>query len=190
MTEVVSALTRASGLVAAVLSVAALVSGSLFSARETGRRIRPAWWLDLHNGLGGLALMFVALHVVVSVLDADVDVGAVEALVPGAAATDRDALALGVLATYLTAAAVFTTWPRRLHARRLWRVIHVGSIAAVAFGLLHGYEMGSDAQEVAVRIGLVAIVAPATYALGVRVFDLSNRQRRGDRGEDSQPTLR
>ena len=42
-------LTRATGIVATVLAVAALVFGFLFSARETGNRRRPNWWLDLHN---------------------------------------------------------------------------------------------------------------------------------------------
>ena len=56
MNDVMWYLSRATGIVATVLAVAALVWGFLFSARETGNRFRPAWWLDLHNWLGGSAL--------------------------------------------------------------------------------------------------------------------------------------
>jgi hypothetical protein len=42
-------LTRSTGIVATLLAAAALVWGFLFSARATGRRLRPNWWLDLHN---------------------------------------------------------------------------------------------------------------------------------------------
>ncbi len=45
--------------------------GLLFSARETGTRLRPAWWLDLHKWLGGLALVFTAVHLVVAFADSD-----------------------------------------------------------------------------------------------------------------------
>ena len=62
--DVVWYLSRATGIVAAVLAVAALAWGFLFSARETGTRDRPAWWLDLHNWLGGLALIFTIAHIV------------------------------------------------------------------------------------------------------------------------------
>ncbi|MEY2565569.1 MAG: hypothetical protein QOE35_98, partial [Actinomycetota bacterium] len=44
-------LTRSSGLVATVLIVLSLAWGLLFSARATGNRRRPNWWLDLHNFL-------------------------------------------------------------------------------------------------------------------------------------------
>ncbi len=62
-------LTRSTGIVAAVLAVAALVWGFFFSARNTGSR-RPAnWWLALHNWLGGLTLGFIGAHMLLSVMD-------------------------------------------------------------------------------------------------------------------------
>ena len=66
MNDVLWYLTRASGIVAAVLIATAVVSGFLFSGRETGTRRRPNWWLDLHNMLGGLALIFTLIHIVAS----------------------------------------------------------------------------------------------------------------------------
>ena len=62
MNEIWWYLSRSSGIVAMVLIVAALVWGFFFSARATGTKRRPKWWLDLHNYLGGLAFAFVIIH--------------------------------------------------------------------------------------------------------------------------------
>ncbi len=175
MTDVMSSLTRATGIVAAVVAVVALVSGLLFSARETGERRRPAWWLDLHNGLGGITMVALAVHIVASYFDRDAAVGLAEVFIPGVASTQRWALAWGVLATYLMAGAVFTTWPRRISDRRLWRIIHLGSTVGIVLMLFHGYQMGTDATRLAFELGLVALVAPATYAVAIRAIDAASR---------------
>ena len=175
MSDLGFALTRASGIVTAVIIAVALVSGFLFSARETGERRRPAWWLDLHQGLGGLALAATGVHVIASLFDSGAGVGIAEVLVPGVASTQRAALAWGVIAMYLFAGAVFTTWPRRIRDRRLWRLIHLGSTVGVALALVHGYEMGTDAGLLACEVGLVAIGAAATYATAVRATDAAIR---------------
>ncbi|MGB5755758.1 MAG: ferric reductase-like transmembrane domain-containing protein [Acidimicrobiales bacterium] len=170
-------LTRSSGVVAAVLMVAALLWGFLFSSRETGKRLRPAWWLDLHNYLGGLSLVFVAIHIVASMLDANSGIGLKEIFVPGSAA-DGWAIGWGVLATYALVVVVFTTWPRRLANRFWWRVIHVTSVPATALALLHGYQSGSDASQLWFRAGLLVAVGVSTYALGLRLFGLDRSGRR------------
>ena len=170
-------LSRATGIVASILIVAALVWGFFFSARETGKRLRPAWWLDLHNWLGGLALVFTIAHVVAAFLDSSSGVGLVQVFVPGTVELDAWAIGWGVIATYLLVVVVFTTWPRRLGNRRWWRALHLTSVAATALALLHAYQSGSDSTRLAFRIGLLAAIALATYALGIRLFSLDLRSR-------------
>ena len=166
-------LTRSTGIVAMSLMVAALVWGFLFSARATGKRLRPNWWLDLHNWLGGLALVFTGLHIAASVIDADSGISLLDVFVP-----DPDAWAItwGVIATYLTAAAVFTTWPRRWKNRRWWRVVHLLSVVGTALALVHGYQSGTDAARLAVRVGMVIAVALSTYGLGLRLSTVRPRR--------------
>jgi DMSO/TMAO reductase YedYZ heme-binding membrane subunit len=171
------ALTRSTGIVAIALSVLALTGGFLFSARETGRRRRPSWWLDLHNRVGGLAVGALFVHVGSSLLDRTSGIRLLDALVPGSAPTDRVALALGVLAFYFLVATAFTTWPRRLRSRSTWRVIHLGSVPAVGLAVVHGVQMGSDGHRIAYEAGVIAAAGAATYALGVRFFDDVLRRR-------------
>lgn len=181
MNDVMWYLSRSTGIVAGVLAVASLMWGFLFSARETGTRRRPAWWLDLHNWLGGLALIFTIAHLVTSVLNRDAGIAIASVFVPGIASADRLALAWGVIATYLFATTVLTSWPRRLFSRRTWRIVHLSSVVGVALALVHGYQMGSDASARLLRFGMLVAVAAGTYTLGVRLFGVMAKPRKPSR---------
>ena len=172
MSAWLSAITRATGIVAAVLAVASLLFGALFSARATGQRLRPNWWLDLHNWLGGLALIFTGAHLVTVWLLPTAGIGLLQIFVPGTATTGVWGITWGVVAFYLFAAAVFTSWPRRLRRRTAWRVIHLGSIVGVGLALLHTYQSGSDSTAGFIRVGLVVLVGVATYGVALRLLNI------------------
>jgi len=177
MNDVMWYLSRSTGIVAAILAIAALAWGFLFSARETGTRRRPAWWLDLHNWLGGLTMIFTLVDIAASYLDRDAGLAAAELFVPGIASADRLALAWGVIGTYLFATTVLTSWPRRLFSRRTWRIIHLGSVIGVALALVHAFQMGTEASTRSFRIALLGLVAIGTYTLGIRLFGAIARRR-------------
>ncbi len=171
-------LSRATGIVATILAVAALVMGLFFSARNTGERRRPAWWLDLHNWLGGLTLVFVAAHIVAAYLDPALGIGVLQVLVPGTAQDSPWAITWGVIATYVLAITVFTTWPRRRFSRPVWRLVHLTSVGGVILAGLHAFQSGTDATTLAFEAGLAVAAAAGVYAVGVRLLDLATRHRR------------
>src|SRR3954463_15423378 len=113
-------LTRASGIVATVLIVLALAWGLLFSARATGNRRRPNWWLDLHNYLGGLAFAFTAVHIFAAFRDKLSGIGLPQIFVPMIAKGWGWGIPGGALAMYVFAACVFTSWPKKQFSRRNW----------------------------------------------------------------------
>ncbi len=177
MNNVWGAVTRATGVVATVLAVAALAYGFFFSSRNTGQRRRPAWWLDLHNWLGGLTLVFTVAHVVASYFDTDFAIGILQILVPG---TNRDApwaVTWGVIATYLFAITTFTSWPRKRLRPRFWRLVHLSSVVAVGLAGLHAFQFGTDATTLLFETGLIALAAVSVYALAVRVLALLVQRR-------------
>lgn len=163
-------LSRSTGFAALALAVASLVFGLFFSARNTGKRRVAAWWLDLHNYLGGLALVFTGAHVLAALLDPGSDIGILQVIVPGTADAARWAVSWGVIATYLLAIVVLTSWPKRRLRRWLWRTLHLSSVGAVVFAGLHTFQLGSDGTSTAVEIGLLAASAVAIYALSLRVI--------------------
>ncbi len=162
-------LTRASGIVAMVLMVASLCWGLFFSARETGKRLRPAWWLDLHNWLGGLALVFTGVHMFAAFADSNLALGLRDVLLPGAGKRQSGALNWGVVAFYGLAVVVFTSWPKKLFKRPVWRAVHLFSVPATVFACVHAYRMGSDASTFWFKALLVLVAGAAAYPLVIRV---------------------
>jgi methionine sulfoxide reductase heme-binding subunit len=162
-------LNRASGIVALVLGAVALISGFAFSARETGRRLRPNWWLDLHNWLGGSAFVFTMIHVVAVYADKAQKIGLKQVLIPGTAAIAGTAITVGVLATYSFGIAVLTSWPKRLFSRRTWRVLHLLSIPGAVLAALHALWLGSDALTVGFRVLVVVLSALVIYPGVIRL---------------------
>ena len=61
--------TRSAGIVAWVLLALSVLWGLALSTKVFGKRPRPNWLLDLHRFLGGLAVVFTAVHVVAIVFD-------------------------------------------------------------------------------------------------------------------------
>jgi DMSO/TMAO reductase YedYZ heme-binding membrane subunit len=162
-------LVRSSGIVATALMVAALGWGFLFSARETGKRLRPAWWLDLHNWLGGLALVFTGVHMAAVFADSDLGLGLVDIFVPNAADDQTAAITWGVIAFYLLAVVVFTSWPKKRLRRPVWRAIHLLSVPATIFAGIHAYTTGSDATTFAFKAFLVLLAGAAVYPAALRL---------------------
>ena len=104
--------------------------------------------------------------------------------VPGVAPFNRLALAWGVVATYLIATAVLTSWPRRLFSRRTWRIVHLGSVVGVALAFVHAYQMGTEASGRAFRIGLLLLVAVGSYTLFIRLIGVVANRRAATRTLD------
>ena len=178
MNDLMWYLTRSTGIVAVALAVASLIWGFLFfCARDRETRRRPNWWLDLHNWLGGLALIFTIVHLAASVLNRDGGIAVASVFVPGFASTDRLALAWGVIATYLFVGAVLTSWPRRLFSRTYL------ANRASRFGRrcrARDRPWVSDGHRRfgrAFRGGMLVLVAVGTYSLGVRLFGVIARER-------------
>ena len=168
-------LSRSTGIVATALAVGALVFGLFFSARNTGGRRAAAWWLDLHNYLGGLALVATGAHVLAVLLDPRSGIGIVQVIVPGTARAATWAVTWGVLASYLLAVTVVTSWPKKRMRRRVWRAVHLTSVGAVALAGLHTFQLGSDGTSLAVEAGLLACSALAIYAVSLRLIGVVAR---------------
>jgi predicted ferric reductase len=151
---------RASGLVAWVLLTAATAWGLGLSGRMfAGRRPRPAWVLDLHRYLGGLATVFTGIHVGAIVADSYLHFGVADVLVPLASGWRPVAVAWGVVGLWLLVAVQATSLLRRWLPRRLWRVVHYLSLPLFAVATAHGLTSGSDTRTPLAFVTVVAVVA-------------------------------
>jgi len=170
-------LTRSTGIVAAVLAVASLLWGLFFSARNTGNRLRPNWWLALHNWLGGLTLAFVAMHMLVSFLDSETGIGFVDLFVPSSAVGWN--IGWGVLAFWMFALVVLPSVARvRRHLpRKAWHVVHLLSVPAVALTAVHAYQAGTDSGTTIFSRVFAVLVGACVYPITLRLIGIAQARR-------------
>ena len=137
---------RAAGLMAWALLTASVVWGLAIStkAKAFGRRPKPAWTLDLHRFLGGLATIFTAVHVGAILVDTYVKFDLVSVLVPFAASWRPAAVAWGVASLYLLLAVELTSLAKARIPRRWWRSIHFASFPLFVMATIHLLTPGAQ----------------------------------------------
>ncbi len=163
-------LSRSSGIVALVLLVAAMVWGVLLSTRALKPHDRPAWLLDLHRWLGGMALVMTALHLMGLMLDGWVSFGFVDVLVPGTSEYRPFAVALGILSMYVMIAVQASSYLRHRLPPRVWRGIHVSSYGLVWGASLHAGLAGTDTLNRAYQLLALLLTLIAVAATVVRIL--------------------
>ena len=170
-------LTRATGIVAAILSVAALALGLYFSSRNTGTRQKPNWWLSLHNYLGGLTLGFVAAHMLFSVVDSTWGLRIIDLFVPSGKV--GWGIGFGVIAFWLFAIVVLPSIARvrRRLPRKAWHVVHLLSVPAIVLTAVHAYQSGSDSATSFFTRILALLVGVCVYPIAIRLIGIAQARR-------------
>lgn len=161
---------RSSGIVALVLVTMAVVWGLLFSTRLLQGRPSPKWLLALHRHIGGLAVIFTAVHVAALVADNYVAFGPSEILVPLASTWKPQPVAWGVVSMYLLAAVELTSVLQKRVPRRLWRWTHLSSYVLFWMAIVHGLTAGTDAATSAYTIGSRTAVLLVVFLTAYRVL--------------------
>lgn len=160
---------RSSGMVAWALLAASVLWGLSLSTKVLNGRPRPAWLLDLHRYLGGLATIFVIVHVVSLLADTYVHFGLASALVPFASTWRPAAVAWGVVGFYLLAAVEVTSLMRTKLPKRAWRAIHFASFPLFVTATIHALMAGTDTRTWEFELLAALAVALVVWLTGLRV---------------------
>lgn len=148
---------RAGGLVAAGLLAASVIAGLALTTAPRRARPRSAWRLDLHRFLGGLAVIFVGVHLAGTLFDHFVPFGLTDVLVPLASHWSPVPVALGVVSLYLLVAVEITSLLRACMPARVWRAVHWLSFPLFALVQLHLLLAGTDRHTPAVLLSVAAV---------------------------------
>jgi hypothetical protein len=161
---------RASGLVGWALLTLSVLWGLVLSTRLLGKRPAPAWLLDLHRFLGGLATLFVVIHLAGLVADSYAHFGPADLLVPLVSAWKPGPVAWGIAAFYLLAAVELTSLARRRLPARLWRRVHMSSLPLWALSTAHLLTAGTDAENPAVQWAALLSTGAVLFTTLVRLL--------------------
>jgi methionine sulfoxide reductase heme-binding subunit len=160
-------LTRSTGAVALLLLTGAVVLGVLDVRRLSTPRW-PRFVVDsLHRNVSLLAMAFLAVHVLTSVLDSFAPISLLDAFFPFVGSYRPFWLGLGAVALDLLAAVTITSLLRQRMGYRGWRAVHGLTYASWPIGLLHGLGTGSDVKStwlLALSLGCLAGVIAAALA--------------------------
>lgn len=167
---------RAGGLTAWWLLCVAVLWGLLLSTRLLGDRTPPAWLLDLHRMLGGLAVIFTGMHLTGLYLDTWAGFSITELLVPLESEYRPTAVAWGVVGVYLLAAIEVTSLLRRRIPDGLWRWVHTTAFGVFVLATLHTFTAGSDAASPWIQ-GTAVVVGCGFVFLAVYRIAAGRRER-------------
>ncbi len=173
-------LTRSTGAVALLLLTFAIALGVIDVRRLSSPRW-PRFVVDsLHRNVSLLAMVFLMLHILTSVLDSFAPISLIDAVVPFAGSYRPFWLGLGAVSFDLLLAVTITSLLRQRMGFQSWRAVHWLTYASWPIALLHGLGTGSDVKStwlLGLSILCIAIVIAAVLA---RVIDgwPSNRRLR------------
>jgi predicted ferric reductase len=171
--------TRATAVVAFVLLTLSMALGLAATQRALASRYWPRFATqDLHRNISLLALAFIVVHIVTTLLDSFVTVGWWSLVVPGTSPYRRFWVALGTIAFDLVVVVIATSLVRHRLPLRIWRWVHWTAYLVWPLAFVHFLETGTDAAHG--RWGLwLDVLAMVALVLGVSVRLLTTNQPSG-----------
>jgi Ferric reductase like transmembrane component len=139
-------LTRGTGLVSLILLSASVVLGVLQVSRWSSVRWPRFVTASLHKNVSLLVTVFLAVHIVTSIVDAFAPIGWLDVIVPFASKYRPIWLGLGAVAVDLLLAITVTSLLRQRLGYFAWRVVHWFSYACWPVAFVHGLGTGTDTK--------------------------------------------
>ncbi len=163
-------LTRGSGVVTLVLLTASVCLGVLTSVRWRSTRVPRFLISGLHRNVTLLAVVFLAIHVATTLLDAYAPIHLQDAFIPFVSPYRPIWLGLGALSCDLIAAVLVTSLLRVRLGYGIWRMTHWLAYASWPLALVHSLGTGSDARTNWLPAVAFICVGVVTLSVWARLF--------------------
>lgn len=159
-------ITRASGVVALILLTATMVLGLTTTTRARSRNWPGFARQELHRRISMLSVVFVAIHVLTSVLDTYVHIGWLAIVVPFISPYSPFWVGVGAVALDLMIAVFVSSLLRARIKPGTWRALHWLAYGCWPVALAHTFGMGTDAGEHwVIALGAVCVLSVGTALL-------------------------
>jgi sulfoxide reductase heme-binding subunit YedZ len=163
-------LIRSTGVVALVLLTAVMVVGIVTWNR--GRLAGQPRFVtaEVHRNISLLSVVFLALHVLTTLLDPYAAVSLAAVVIPGASAANALWISVGALSLDLVVALVVTSLLRARLGYRTWRLTHWLAYLCWPLAFAHSVGMGTDAAAIWFRFLAFACLASILLAAASRIL--------------------
>lgn len=152
--------TRATGIVALVLLTLTMVLGLVTTSRPRTRNWPGFAQQEMHRRISIMAVVFLALHVLTSILDTYVHIGWFAVIVPFASPYSRFWVGLGTVALDLMLAVFVSSLLRARLRPGTWRGIHWLAYLSWPIAVAHTFGLGTDAgEEWVIAVGALCVVS-------------------------------
>jgi sulfoxide reductase heme-binding subunit YedZ len=138
--------TRATGFVALILFTLVVALGTFVANRIGGTYVGRFELNELHRSITMVAIVFLVVHIVTTVVDSYVPTGWLSAVIPLASKYEPMHVALGAVAFDLILAVWVSSLLKARVANRSWRFIHWFSWLSLVAALAHTFLTGTDSR--------------------------------------------
>lgn len=169
---------RATGVVSALLFTAVMVLGVVVSAQGTRRADTAAVVVLLHRWLTMVSVCFLVLHVATAVLDTYVPIPLTSILVPFVGSYHPLWLGLGTVSTDLMVAIIVTAFARRRLPEVVFRAVHWLAYLSWPVAMMHSIALGSSDQRGLTAVSLVCLAVGGAAVTWRLLHESLDRRRR------------
>lgn len=160
---------RSAGLIAWVMLSLSIVWGLQLSTKTMKKAIKRPWLLGTHQTLGGLATIFLLVHMTTLLFDRYTSFDVVDILIPFSSTWHPVWVAWGIVASWMLIAVEITSLIKKHLSKQIWHSIHMLSFVLWIFGTIHGLLSGPDSKTL-IALGAIAfILVPITILSVIRV---------------------
>ena len=168
--------TRASGIVTLILLTLTMILGLLTTSRAQARNWPGFAQQEIHRRISIIAVVFLAIHVLTSILDTYVHIGWFALVVPFASPYSRFWVGLGTIALDLMVAVFVSSLLRGRLKPGTWRGIHWLAYASWPLALAHTFGLGTDSRERwVIALGVLCVLSVGV-ALAWRLHATAKRR--------------
>jgi methionine sulfoxide reductase heme-binding subunit len=172
--------TRASGIMALTLLTLTMVLGLITTTRAKARNWPGFAQQEIHRRVSLIAVVFLGIHVLTSVIDTYVDISWAAIVVPFTSPYSTLWVGVGAIALDLMIAVLITSLLRARMRPAAWRAVHWLAYLSWPIALAHTFGMGTDAREPwVIALGVVCVLAVAAALVWrIREASLQSSARR------------
>jgi methionine sulfoxide reductase heme-binding subunit len=167
--------TRASGIMALLLLTLTMVLGMTTTTRARARNWPGFAQQEMHRRISMIAVVFLGIHVLTSVLDTFVNISWAAVVIPFTSSYGRLWVGVGAISLDLMIAVFVTSLLRSRMRPGTWRAVHWLAYLSWPVALAHTFGMGTDSREGWVIVLGVVCVAAVGAALAWRLREVSRQ---------------